>query len=68
MHIKPTKCQESELENFLEGYTVTFDIFFAIKGVIPYKEFMFSWRVCKRDLCVPEQQNQTLILEVSIVI
>ena len=42
MHIKPTKCQESELENFLEGYTVTFDIFFAIKGVIPYKEFMFS--------------------------
>lgn len=27
MHIKPTKCQENELENFLEVYTVTFDIF-----------------------------------------
>ena len=35
MHIKPTKCQESELENFLEGYTFTFDIFFAIKGCNP---------------------------------
>ena len=34
MHIKSTKCQESELENFREGYTVTFDIF-AIKGCNP---------------------------------
>ena len=42
MHIKPTKCQESELENFLEVYTFTFDIFLRLRNVIPYKEFMFS--------------------------